>query len=389
MTDSNEVLTADDARVASLRDGADRTRARMSGTIQALGERLSPQDWREKAASELAIIEEHIKAGVREELLEVKAILKEEIEDAKVAVSDVLETARAAVKEDVIAAKDAVKEDVKHAIADAKSSARAATLGRLEDFATQAGDVMNTSKDTLVDTVRQNPIPAAMIGVGLAWLLMNRSTAQVRNRSEGVRMDRASRGYGHARDRGFDDEYHTNYGYGVDDFPFPTEDPSQPRHAHAMHSGMDSAGQVLSKVRYQASGLAQRAAESASGLAHGAAATTSHLWNDASDAGGRAYERASKAVSDVAHEVPIQARRAERAATGAYMENPLAIGAAVLAGGALIGMALPRTDREDALLGGARNKFLVSAKEVAHDAFESVQHMGDNVKGVLAQSSEA
>lgn len=399
MTNSNQDLTADEARVAHFRERADRTRARMSETIQALEHRLSPQDWRDKAASELAVLEKHIKAGVREELLEVKAILEEEMQEAKVAVSEVLESARAAVKEDVIAAKDAVKEDVAHAIADAKSSARAATLGRLEDFATQAGDVMNNSKDTLVDTVRQNPIPAALIGVGLAWLLMNRSTAQSQRLSAGRSEGMRSRGYGRVRDRGFDGDYQTHYGHGVDDFPFPTEEPSEPR-AHPRYGGMDSAGQVLSgakeragdlaeKVRDQASGLAHRAAEGASGLAHDAAATTSHLWHDATDAGGRAYDRASRAITDMAHEVPVQARRAERAVTGAYLENPLAIGAAVLAGGALIGMALPRTDREDALLGGARNKFLANAKGVAHDAFESVQHMGEDVKGVLTQPDGA
>ena len=36
---------------------------------------------------------------------------------------------------------------------------------------------MNDTRDTLVDTVRRNPIPAALAGIGIAWLLMNRSSS--------------------------------------------------------------------------------------------------------------------------------------------------------------------------------------------------------------------
>ena len=171
MSDQPKDPSADDARVAALRQEVDRTRTQMSGTIQALEDKLNPRDLRDAAASELENVGKHVKAAVREELIEAKAILKEEIHDAKLAVNEVIENAKvavredaiaisASVKQDAIALKDSVKEDVIAAIADAKSSARAATFGKLEDFATQAGDAMNSSKDTLVDTVRQNPIPS-------------------------------------------------------------------------------------------------------------------------------------------------------------------------------------------------------------------------------------
>ncbi len=452
-TKANDSMT-DDARVVALREDVDRTRTQMSGTIQALEEKLNPQDLRDKAANELENVEKHVKAAVREELLEVKAILKEEIKDAKVAVNEVIENAKVAVKEDaiaisasvkrdvialkdsvkedVIAAKDAVKQDVKQAIVDAKTSARAATLGKLEDFATQAGDAMNTSKDTLVDTVRQNPIPAALMGIGLAWLLMNRSSTASQRRSGNGAGDRGGRSFdrGEGRSYGRDSEsyYPTQGGRGRSEMAGSTSGIGgavdaagqalsgvQHRVSDLAHDATDAAGSALRKakeatastlgqaadgvsnlahdVRDQASSIAHRAADGVSHLAHDAAETSSHLWHDATDAGGRAYERVASTVSDVAHEVPRQARRAERAAEGAYMDNPLAVGAAVLAAGALLGMALPRTNREDALLGEARDQFLVNAKQVAHGALETVQHMGEdaaqNVKGALAQSSEA
>jgi hypothetical protein len=428
-------LSEDEIRVNTLRQDVDRTRSQMSSTIQALQEKLEPEGLREKAASELENVEKHVKAAVREELLEVKAILKEELQEAKVAVNEVIANAKLAVKEDaialkdsvkqdVIAAKDAVKEDVKHAIASAKRETRAATLGRLEDIATQAGDVMNDTKETLVETVRQNPIPAALVGFGLAWLLMNRSSSASQRRSgsfEGGSRERGVRTF----DRGF------SQNYGRDD-SYPIQGSSSQG-----RSGIDPAGEALSGVRHRvddlahdatdaagnalrkakdaasstlghaadassklahdvsdtASGLAHRVADAGSQLAHDAADKTSHLWHDATDASGRVYERVSSTVSEYAHEVPRQARRAEQAAEGYYMGNPLAIGAVALAAGALVGMALPRTDREDALLGEARDKFLINARSAAHDAAEAVQHLGQdaaqNVKGVLAESSQA
>lgn len=418
MTDQD--LATDDDRIAALRSEADRTRMQMSGTIQALEDKLNPRDLIEVAANKLEDVEKHVRAAVREELLEVKAILKEEIHEAKMAVNEVIENAKVAVKEDaiaisasvkqdaidlkdsvkedVIAAKDAVKEDVRQAIADAKNSARAATLGQLENFATQAGDAMNTTKDTLVDTIRQNPIPAALMGVGLAWLLMNRSSAASQRRARSER----GRDYDRSFDRGYDGR--DNNGRGR------PESGMQRRVDHeAMNAGgalrkakdatsaalgqaADGVSHLASDVRDQASDLAHRAADGASNMAHDAAEATSHLWNDASDASERAYQRVSSTMSDVAHEIPRQARRAERAAGSMYTDNPLAVGAAVLAAGALLGMALPRTDREDALLGETRDQFLVSAKQAAQGALETVQHMGEdaaqNVRGALAERAE-
>jgi hypothetical protein len=34
---------------------------------------------------------------------------------------------------------------------------------------------MNDVRDSLIDTIRQNPLPATLAGVGIGWLLMNRS----------------------------------------------------------------------------------------------------------------------------------------------------------------------------------------------------------------------
>ena len=40
-----------------------------------------------------------------------------------------------------------------------------------------AGDTLNEARYTMMDTIRQNPIPAAMVGIGLGWLFMNRRSS--------------------------------------------------------------------------------------------------------------------------------------------------------------------------------------------------------------------
>ena len=207
--------------MAELREGIEQTRSDMSGTLRALEEKLNPTDLRDKAAAELVHVEEHVKAAVREQLHEVRGIVKEELKDAKDSLTELMVTAKDtvikdaeervgelmvtakdtvikdakeaageiivkakdAVKDDVLAIKDSVKRDMSDALTHAKTAARAATLGKLEDLATEAGDAMTTARDTFVDTVRQNPIPAALAGIGIVWLLMNRSRSAPKRES--------------------------------------------------------------------------------------------------------------------------------------------------------------------------------------------------------------
>lgn len=48
---------------------------------------------------------------------------------------------------------------------------RDATVGRVEDAARGAADAVGGAGHRLLDTVRDNPVPLAMIGIGLGWLV--------------------------------------------------------------------------------------------------------------------------------------------------------------------------------------------------------------------------
>lgn len=55
-----------------------------------------------------------------------------------------------------------------------------ATVGRVEDAARAVGNRVSGASKTFVDVLRENPIPVAMVGMGLGWLYWS-----ARNRSSG------------------------------------------------------------------------------------------------------------------------------------------------------------------------------------------------------------
>jgi len=68
-----------------------------------------------------------------------------------------------------------------------KDGIREATIGRVEDMAREAGDRLNEVSGGLVQTIKANPVPAAMAGVGLAWLFMSRGSTGARPQQGGYR----------------------------------------------------------------------------------------------------------------------------------------------------------------------------------------------------------
>lgn len=66
-----------------------------------------------------------------------------------------------------------------HLVEQAKENVRDATIGRVEETARGMSDMV-------VDTIKRNPIPAALAGIGLAWLWANRS----QDHGNGRRYDR-------------------------------------------------------------------------------------------------------------------------------------------------------------------------------------------------------
>jgi len=221
-----------------------------------------------------------------------------------------------------------------------KQNVRDATIGKVENMARDVAERVDDTRRTAMDTIRDNPVPAAMIGVGLGWLLWSaRHESSHDRQSRGGRMGRGSsyRGYGTTG-------YGTGYGQGL----YASE-----RYGESGYGaeGAESDESKMDRVRERASELGERVHD-----------TAEHV-------GERAHEMADTVAEETRH----QAERVE----SQFYENPLAIGAATLALGVAAGLAVPRTQKEAELMGGARDKLVDRAREVARETKDKVEHVAE------------
>jgi Protein of unknown function (DUF3618) len=219
-------------------------------------------------------------------------------------------------------------------VANAKETVRNVATEKVKQMANTAGDAADrVMNNTFMDTVRANPVPAAMIGIGAAWLLL-------KGRSESPRYDRTGR-YLLA-----DDDRTTEYG---DQYGWRSRTGS-------------------STSRY---GAGDTTPGGISGLASDAAS------------------RASDAAAEVRYAAQRTTRRAQLSFDRVLRENPLALGAAATLVGAAIGMTMPATETENQLMGDARDSVVERARGIASEAAEKVQNAAEQVKDVASRTVES
>jgi len=198
---------------------------------------------------------------------------------------------------------------------------REATIGKLEtkvndvttaasDLASNAGQTAQEAGSGLVETIRRNPVPALMAGVGLGLLWMNRADGMSRRQTNGY----------YAGSRSWDTG---NGGWQNSD-----------------RSGFDQVGGSISnRARGATEGIADAAESaklSASRTAHELTLTASRTFDD----------------------VGMSTRQVVTQAQQAVESNPLAFGAIAMAVGAAIGLALPATDAEKRVVGSTGSRMI-------------------------------
>jgi hypothetical protein len=197
----------------------------------------------------------------------------------------------------------------------AKHTVREATVGKVEDMASTASNALNgTVQDAgsdVLQTIRRNPIPAALAGLGIAWLWTHRADGSMTQagRSSMRRLDAWDPGYGGAS-RG--------------------------------SAGGSSEG-IVDSFGDAADSIGQRV-------------------SDVGDTVGRLPSQ----VGDGAGGVSRQAQRL-------FDESPLAVGALAVAVGAAISMALPVTRTERRALGPVADQVVGSIESGATAALQKMQ----------------
>ncbi len=222
----------------------------------------------------------------------------------------------------------------------AKDRVKEATVGRARE-----------ARTGVVETVRANPLPAALTGIGLGWLLMS------------------ARQQGSAQPRHRDDAYRhrtpTNeYAPEVDEYPLRDDEGA-------------SVGEVVGRARDKVGESATQAQDKAGDLAGRAQVR-------AGDLGSRTRDRASQLGS--------QARQQATRAGGGFQrmlnENPLTVGALGVGVGAAIGLAIPETSKEHEVMGEARDTVVEKAQEKAQEVQQSVQRVAEEAQGAAHQEAE-
>ena len=254
--------------------------------------------------------------------------------------------------------------------AEAKRAKVAETAERLRDKMTP-GQIIDELTGYLRDSdgsialhnlktqIRDNPLPLAMIGTGLAWLFLGGgpTSHELRRTASDASRHTGETSSGGIRSGGSDGLEMGTAGV--------------QRAAGAASSASETAGSAMSTASDAIASAASKASDAAAATAH-------RVGEAASDAQRRTVESA--------HHVSEQAQSAaadlQRTLTDLHRQEPLIIGALGVAVGAAIGAMLPRTEFEDKYVGPYRDQLRQSAEETVQDAVE-------DAKSVASETYEA
>ena len=260
----------------------------------------------------------------------------------------------------------------------AKEAVREATIGRAEDMVRSAGDTVSEARYGVVETIKQNPVPAALTGIGLTWLFMNRRSGT----------SRRAGGYQGGYDRGY--SYEARGGtYG--DWEYAGEqtgDQGRSRVGETVGRVQDTAGQTVSRVQDTAGQTVSRVQDTAGQTVSRAQETAGQVASQAQERAGQFASQAQQTASQLAEQAQYRAQRLEDRFWQTMHQNPLAVGAAAVAVGAAAGLAVPSTRKEQQLMGETRDNLMQKAQTTAQETAQKVQQVAQEVGSAAQQTAQ-
>lgn len=286
---------------------------------------------------------------------------------------------------------------VDQAVARAKDEVEDATIGRVKEMTYRATEKADNWRSNVMHAIKENPVPAALVGVGLGWLFMESSGRD----SDDYRSDRWRR-------RGYDEYAYDDYGYGEERWEserFTSDYPG--RHARPTYrteegygrarrgdEGMSDMGQrvqgATEEVRQRAEHLRDEASERISETTDQARQRAEHLRDEATEQWDELTDEARDRARRMRSRARMQTRHAKRNMEQMMRENPMAVGAAALALGVLVGWAMPATETESRLMGEYRDDFVEQARHEAQSVAKRAQSAAkDAVEDVKEETKSA
>jgi len=319
---------------AAAREEIEQTRADMSSTLEAIQEKLDPEALSEQAKDTTREVADH---AIREAKVAAQEVADHAIEQGKEAVREITDQAI-----------QQAKETVREMTDQAKTALREATIGKVETMAKNATETTGGLSHTVVETIKAHPLPAAVAGLSLGWLFLNRSSGAGQPGYQGAAAYRAP-AYG-------------QYGPSQRGGPSGTADQIQATVGQVTDRAQQTTGQALDTAG-QVAGQVQE--------------TAGHMVGQVQDTAGQVVDQAQEQVS-----------RAQGFLQAQLDENPLVVGAVAIALGGVLAAAMHPTRREDQLLGETRDRLLGSAQELTQDTMQKVGRVMGEAQSTAKQEAQ-
>ncbi|HVY43892.1 MAG TPA: DUF3618 domain-containing protein [Hyphomicrobiaceae bacterium] len=234
--------------------------------------------------------------------------------------------------------------------------------------------------------VSANPMPAALVGIGLAWLIASNTQKPVQSAPLPRAFDEDDYPYARISSGGLKRTGHSADDGGQWWSEFRT-DAGQTFKAKANEAGerashfTDETGKRFSGFIDDAGNRVRQFQDEAGNRLDDTLGWASHGWRDTQQSAMNAVNAAASGVSDMGNRVAQSAQTAastvqaqssqlSQQVADLFNQQPLVAGALAFAAGAAVGAMLPATAQEDALLGEQADKVREKATKTAGDLYE-------------------
>jgi ElaB/YqjD/DUF883 family membrane-anchored ribosome-binding protein len=297
---------------------------------------------------------------------------------------------------------DAIQERLspRHLVEQAKDTVREATIGKVKAMADNVSDTASGLADStmeaaseMADRVKQNPWPAAMIGIGAAWLLLRNGGSSGGSRQ----YDEARPGGGEWKTAPYRSDYQPGGSLAgiVRQNPVPAVLAGVGLGLLAMKAGQRSGysrsasgardwRRPSGDYRAERSGQYGATTNSREG-ADPVQATYNRAKEAVSGVAGRAQEVVSDTFDRTQERVAQLTNQARYQGEDLLNRNPLVLGAVALAVGAAVGLSVPETEPENRMMGDARETLVGRAQEAAQSAVEKVKDVAAEAANTLGK----
>jgi hypothetical protein len=258
-----------------------------------------------------------------------------------------------------------------------------------------------------IEIMRRNPIPSALVGLGLGWLLVEALSSS--NEPGAVERTRYQDRYGAFDQPSYANDY--NYRSGATAYPAtaasgaytayasgyvaPVEEEDEQsargRVSEVLHSAQESAAGVVEQVKDKAAELGHQVQEKAE-------QTGDYVRDKVSQLTGHSRSEAAQSYYGNQYQ-PQYSRQGQRRYRSrsrvnrmgrTLQRNPVPFGLAALAVGTLLGLSLPATQTESRVMGDTRDRLFDNAQNLAHDvqqrAKDAVQEAASDLKQTTQQT---